>query len=128
MSESQELMFGLEPEAKISDEGRKARDEAFQKIVSDLTNREQIWLSRIASFGVKGVTADKLSELHGLPQNQFSGRITSLVDQGLVKRTKQRRETRAGCKASVLIARQYLPEEEKPILKDTSARTPHDSS
>ena len=109
----QPTLFGGDHD--LVDHGRRARNSAFEKIAAELPERQRLWFRRIVDCGRRGVTLDELSVLTGQPPNQFSGRVTELRDRGLVARTKERRDTRAGSKASVIVARIFLDDEPELI-------------
>lgn len=90
------------------DHGKQSRDEQYQAIVSELPERELIWLDRIVAVGPLGITLDELSAEYHQSANKFSGRITSLKAKHLVQHTEERRPTRSGGTASVIVACQFL--------------------
>jgi len=107
-----------EPTHDLIDHGAKARNDQFQKIVETLSERRRPWFIRILAHGPKGCTADQLSMESGVPVNRISGRLTELRSQDrVIVRTSERRETRAGGRASVLVARVFLPDDgSRPML------------
>lgn len=105
----------------LVDHGARARNAQFQRIVKTAPVMCQQWLARIIAHGPSGCTLDQLSVESDTPANVFSGRITELVnDHRSVVRTSDRRTTRAGGKASVIVARCYLPpDDSQPSLIDS---------
>lgn len=99
---NQPTLFGISSE--VLDQGKESRDKTYRDNVSEYPARCKLWLLRIIAAGSRGVTLDELSSVTGHPPNSFSGRITELQDAGLVRRTKERRETRAGSTAAVIVA------------------------
>lgn len=81
-------------------EGRRARNEA-KPSNDQLTRREQEVFFFIRAAGAEGATSEDLEIALDRPKNKFSGRITSLVEKGLVFRKPGVR--RGGC--SVLFAK-----------------------
>lgn len=100
-------LFDL-PDHDVVDHGKQARNETFQQISDELPERQRVWHSRIVAAGASGVTLDELSRQYDLPPNAFSGRVTELQQRGLVVRTKERRKTKSGKNASVIVARCWL--------------------
>ncbi|MCG8651170.1 MAG: hypothetical protein MI861_15135 [Pirellulales bacterium] len=97
-----------------------------QEKTAELPQRYQIWLGRIIAAGEHGVTLDELSQQTGIPANEFSGRITELKQRGLVQRTSQRRPTRKGSTAAVIVAapralKQSVKHQRQPASKNSPA-------
>lgn len=86
------------------DHGRQASVEAFQVIAPTLSERRQRILAAIVDAGAAGVTLDELSQRFGVPAHTISGRVTELKRAGLVRHTGDRRRTRSGCSAAVIVA------------------------
>lgn len=103
------------PDAFLVDHGKRSRDEQYQWIVDELTEREKLWYSRIVIAGVRGITRDELAVKYSCPQNAFSGRITALKQAGLVRDTKERRETSMGGMAAVIVATSLLETDQTSI-------------
>lgn len=61
-------------------------------------------LDFIKTQGVTGATADEVAQAFASSHNHVAPRITELKAEGLVLSTKQRRTTRSGRSASVVIA------------------------
>ena len=97
----------------LFDQGIASRNETFREILPTLSERERQWLYEIQERGTAGATLDELSAATGLAVNTFSGRVTALAKRGLVIRTTERRPTRAGSTASVIVAKQFFKEPEK---------------
>ena len=108
-----------------TDQGVESRNETFAEIMDSLTEREKPWLLRIVAAGDRGVTLYELSEQTGIPQNAFSGRITSLQTKMLVKRTKERRPT-LNSTASVIVAtdRARQAKDRQLTIDDISTQQP----
>lgn len=104
----------------LVDHGKKARNEQYRRIVESAPVKCQQWLARIIAHGPAGCTLDQLSVESDTPANAFSGRITELVnDHKSVVRTSERRPTRAGGLASVIVAKCFRPaDESQPSLID----------
>lgn len=96
------------PPAVPADQGEQSRDETYRDVRTTHDLQRQKWLVRIMAAGRHGVTLDELSARHGVPPNTFSGRITELKNAGLVVRTGERRPTRAGSTAAVIVAAEFL--------------------
>lgn len=62
------------------------------------------------SFGVRGVTADEVAAYFDVPHNTVAPRISELQKEGWLFKTKERRRTRAGCFARVMLARPGRPQ------------------
>ena len=95
----------------LFDHGPTSRNETYRQILPEIPQRQKQWLRLIVDAGFHGVTLDELSAMSGQSQNAFSGRITELAKAGRVTRTKERRPTRAGSTAAVIVAREYLIDE-----------------
>lgn len=94
--------------APPADQGEQSRNETYREVRETHDLQRSKWLMRIIAAGRSGVTLDELSARHGVPPNTFSGRITELRDLGLVVRTGERRPTRAGSTAAVIVATQFF--------------------
>ncbi|WP_146413104.1 hypothetical protein [Crateriforma conspicua] len=96
---------GITPGPRRDTEGAQARDQALDRIVSEMPQRRREVYARIVAAGTKGLTVDELSAMTGRPANEFSGRFTELVDSGVCRRLKGvRRMTRQNSPASVVVA------------------------
>lgn len=93
--------------------GRGSRDANYDRIVAELPARRKVIFARIYVAGAAGLTLDEISARTGDPPNQFSGRVTELVNLGLVTRTSRRRPTRAGAMAAVIVANEFLSESDE---------------
>lgn len=91
-----------------ADQGKQSRDETYREVRETHDRQRQTWLMRIIAAGRRGVTLDELSARHNVPASAFSGRVTELKDAGLVVRTGERRPTRAGKSAAVIVAKQFF--------------------
>lgn len=109
---------------ELTDHGKRSRDETFSEI-GDTAGRCRIWLARIIAAGKRGITRDELSAATGVPQNAFSGRITELKNHEppLIQDTRERRPTRSGSTASVIVATEWArnhlnpsPHPELPVM------------
>lgn len=125
----------------ISDQGKQSRDENYRSVKADHQHERMKWLTRIIAKGRHGATLDELSAEYGVAPNTFSGRFTELAGVGLVVRTGERRPTRAGSSASVIVAIDFLKAEKQVVTPEvtpviahkeympgqlTNTRTPHD--
>ncbi len=91
-----------------TDQGKQSRDETYREVRETHDLQRQKWLVRIMAAGRRGVTLDELSARFNVPANSFSGRITELKDLGSVVRTGERRPTRAGKSAAVIVAADFF--------------------
>lgn len=87
------------------DQGKLSRNETYHNIVrgSAAPRRSRV-LNAIRDAGERGTTTDELSVRLRCFPNQVSGRVTELKALGLVTHTAQRRRTRSGATASVIVA------------------------
>lgn len=90
------------------DQGVASRNETFRQIAGELPDRQQRVMLRIIAAGYGGVTLDELSQQMNCEPNKISGRITELKKRGLVAHTRNRRVTRAGSTAAVIVATKFL--------------------
>jgi len=127
----------------ITDQGKQSRDETYHEVKGNHQHERMKWLTRIIAKGRHGATLDELSAEYGVAPNTFSGRFTELAGLGLVVRTGERRPTRSGSSAAVIVAIDFLknppattPQPEAPAVianKDfmpgqlTQTSTPHDT-
>ncbi len=79
-------------------------DAQHPSIACGLPKRCRIWLGRIIAAGRRGVTLDELSAQSGIAAHRFSGRITELKKRGLIEHLRDRRPTRRGGTAAVIVA------------------------
>jgi hypothetical protein len=98
---------------KLEDHGKASRNETYHEVKGDHANDRMIWLCRIVAKGVGGATLDELAAEFGVEASSFSGRITELKNLGLVVHTAERRRTRKGSTASVIVAVDFLKSGEK---------------
>jgi hypothetical protein len=125
----------------IADQGKQSRNENYRAVKGDHQHERMKWLSRIVIKGRYGATLDELSAEYGVSANTFSGRFTELAGLGLVVRTGERRATRSGSSASVIVAIDFLRSEKPTATTEatsviapkeympgqlTNVRTPHD--
>lgn len=99
------------PAAMPFDQGKVSRNRTYDAVQPRHKESAELWLRRIESAGSAGVTLDQLSEDSGVPVNFFSGRITELANARKVVRTGERRQTRSGRTAAVIVAAKYFPAE-----------------
>jgi predicted transcriptional regulator len=86
------------------DHGRQSSQETLAAITPTLSERRQEVLAAIVAAGAPGITLDELSQRFDVPAHSISGRITELKKAGLVRHTGERRRTRSGCSAAVIVA------------------------
>lgn len=94
------------------DRGTESRNEAYDRIASELPERRRVVYARVVATGERGLTVDELSAAMHVPPNAVSGRITELVQLGLVVRTDIGRQTRSGSFAKVVVARPFVTAEQ----------------
>src|SRR3989442_1261310 len=72
---------------------------------------KEIIRSKILAFirarGGRGATSDEIAEAWQCSPNHCAPRATELIRDGRLVRSGQRRKTRAGCWAAVLIAKEF---------------------
>lgn len=125
----------------ISDQGKLARDETYHETRANHQHERMKWLSRLVCKGRHGATLDELSAEYGVSANTFSGRFTELAQLGFVVRTGERRPTRSGSSASVIVAIDFVKSEKQVVTPEvtpviapkefmpgqlTNTSTPHD--
>ncbi len=87
------------------DHGAQSRNETFRTSVRpSVSERRAAVLGAIVRAGSAGMTLDELSVCFGCSPNALSGRVTELKQMGLVRHTADRRRTRAGASAAVIVA------------------------
>ncbi len=87
------------------DQGIASRNENYHnKVEASASQRRVAILGEIIRAGSYGCTLDELATLYDCPPNQISGRVSELKRLGLVVHTEQRRKTRTGSSASVIVA------------------------
>ncbi len=121
----QPALFGRENE--IVDHGKQSRNETFRNIADELPERCKIWLARIIFCREWGTTLDELSSAAGIPANEFSGRITELKKLGLIEHTAERRPTRKGSTAAVIVATELAktkPTRQPELMQMTTKTKP----
>jgi hypothetical protein len=96
------------------DNGKASRDETYREVRQHHDSDRMIWLCRIVAKGLEGATLDELATEYGVEASSFSGRITELKDRGLVVRTGERRQTRKGSTAAVIVATKLFPSDNAP--------------
>ena len=77
--------------------------EAAAAVATTVPESRRLVLAIVRGAGLRGVTCDEVSAATGRPPNQVSGRFTELSRLGLIRRSGQRRKTRAGSEAHVWI-------------------------
>lgn len=85
--------------------GNAESQEAHERVKAGKTD---VW-ARIMDYARSkplGVTCDECAQHFGVSPNQISGRLTELLAQGRLVRTAERRKTRSGCMAKVLLVTQ----------------------
>ncbi len=107
------------PVVATTDQGKAARDETYREVKGDHSSDRMKWLCRVVAKGRRGATLDELSSEYNVPCNTFSGRFTELAGLGLVVRTGERRATRSGSSASVIVAVDFMRSE------SSSSKTGH---
>jgi hypothetical protein len=65
------------------------------------------------SLGIYGITADEAAAHFNVGHNTVAPRISELQEEGWLFKTKERRKTRSGCWARVLLARPGRPHGER---------------
>lgn len=80
---------------------------AYEAIQTRLNGLQQLVLDAIDAGGTKGATRDEVSVILGRAANAITPRVKELLDAGLVLVTKQRRPTRAGHTAEVLVTMRH---------------------
>jgi hypothetical protein len=90
------------------DHGKASRDETYREVKSHHDSDRMIWLCRIVAKGRHGATLDELAAEFGVEASSFSGRITELKERRLVVHTAERRPTRKGKTASVIVAIDFV--------------------
>lgn len=125
----------------ICDQGKQSRNENYRAVKGDHQHERMKWLARIVIKGRYGATLDELSAEYGVAAHTFSGRFTELAQLGFVVRTGERRPTRSGSSAAVIVAidfvkaeRQTVTPEATPVIAHkefmpgqlTNTSTPHD--
>lgn len=94
----------------LLDYGIQSRNDNFHAVVEPtLSERRTAVLFAIRQAGAAGLTLDELSERFDVSPNAISGRITELKRMGFVSHTGERRRTRAGSTAAVIIACEVSP-------------------
>lgn len=86
------------------DHGKASRDDTYADRADTHNAKRQEVLSLIVGAGRHGMTLDELAVHFDVAANQISGRVTELKKRGLVRHTRQRRKTRTGSTASVIVA------------------------
>ena len=77
--------------------------EAAAAVATTVPESRRLVLAIVRGAGLRGVTCDEVSAATGRPPNQVSGRFTELSRLGLIRRSGQRRKTRAGSEAHVWV-------------------------
>jgi hypothetical protein len=85
---------------------------AYSRLANETfaANKETIRLEILAFIrerGRAGATADEIAEAWQCSPNHCAPRATELIRDGRLIRSGQRRKTRAGCYAAVLIAKEF---------------------
>lgn len=119
------------PPASTPDEGIRSRNDNLAAQRPRMPKSRQLWLSRIILAGPRGTTLHELSQRYSVAPNTFSGRVTELVNAGLVVRTQLRRPTDNGS-ANVFVAAEYYsagPSDDatSPPAASTGHRPPADA-
>lgn len=87
--------------------------------------KTEVW-ARILAFaiqgGPRGFTCDELTAAWGCSPNHVAPRCTELLASGDLVRTTRRRDTRAGCPAAVLVAKQFATETDRLFADDAPLR------
>lgn len=103
----------------MSDEGERSRNETYREdVLPEVSQKQKLIMARIIAAGSKGMTLDQLSAQMHVPANALSGRVTELVRLGRVQHTKERRRTRAGSTASVIVASEFSSQPTLPTFQD----------
>ncbi|MEM9367363.1 MAG: hypothetical protein AAGD07_15335 [Planctomycetota bacterium] len=84
--------------------GHAARDEQHAAKQSTTSRDREEVFARVVAAGTRGTTLDYIAAAMKRPPNALSGRVTELVAAGRVFRTAEKRTTRAGGSAGVLVA------------------------
>ena len=84
--------------------GRAARDEQHRAKQSTTSRDREEVFARVVAAGTRGTTLDDIAAAMKRPPNALSGRVTELVAAGRLFRTSEKRTTRAGGSAGVLVA------------------------
>jgi predicted transcriptional regulator len=85
--------------------------ESLEAYLSTPAAERQAMRDRIMRFAMRrgsaGITIDEISQKAGLAPNCISGRISELKRDGLLVTTSERRNTRLGRAARVLVAKDF---------------------
>lgn len=81
--------------------------------VAHLIPNRALWQRRVyelaRSRDLYGVTADEAAAFYDVGHNTVAPRISELQEEGWLYKTKDRRKTRSGCWARVLVAKAGRP-------------------
>lgn len=83
--------------------------EAYYSTPDEHRRRQRAVIQSFAKLnGSHGITTDEVAQYLSVPPNSVSGRLSELKRDGLLVETKNRRPTRMGKMARVLIASEHV--------------------
>ncbi|EMI20508.1 hypothetical protein RMSM_02540 [Rhodopirellula maiorica SM1] len=113
----------------VIDYGKRNRDETYRDDSARRPSQRGMVLARIANHGIDGVTREQLADEMGLPLASVCGRVRELKDCGEVVDTPNRRVTRSGKYAAVVICREFInPTSQRSTSQRSTATPPATSS
>lgn len=82
--------------------------EAFMTTPTACRTKQRLAIQALAKqCGLRGITTDEVAQHFSTMPNSISGRLSEMKRDGLLIETKQRRQTRMGKMARVLIAAEF---------------------
>ncbi|GAA5510017.1 hypothetical protein [Novipirellula caenicola] len=117
----QPTLFG--PTVDVIDYGKRNRDETYRDDSSRRPSQRGLVLARIANHGGDGVTREQLAEEMSLPLASVCGRVRELKDCGEVVDTPNRRVTRSGKYAAVVVCREFIHSANKSSANCSASRS-----
>jgi predicted ArsR family transcriptional regulator len=82
--------------------------EAFLTTPATCRTKQRLAIQTLAKQrGLRGITTDEVAQHFDAPPNSISGRLSELKRDGLLVETQQRRQTRMGKMARVLVAKEF---------------------
>ena len=88
--------------------GNRFSREAYESIKTNIHAQRVFFLDYIRFQGKEGATADEIRIAFDIKTSSHSARTSDLKKAGLLFDSGDRRKTKTGCWASVLVTKEYL--------------------